>query len=874
MKTNPNIFKFQPNEKSGLSEVHLQLVQKVKVFSLNNVKISAFIDMSVRLHNALLSNKITTFSDLTKMRLEEIRKLRGIGRKSFEELLNGLLNLLLINDFSDIEMIKENNNIDEVLKFNTFLLNLKESAEMKKISKSVDFLSNELPVRVINVLKRYNITTVEQLYSKDWNFFKSLSNFGKKSFSVFREYLYDKFEFSDEMTIKHNQEHSRSPFVNYEMLKNIPIDNDHILIELLSTEEVFNELSKYDVVTLEDLKNKNEDDNLFTDESIVYDYHFFKNIEEASRPYKDRINDSFRNFYNSLNYKHQIIIVLRLQGKTLEEIGSYLGVTRERIRQLILKVQSKYFNGIGSRILTWLKIYTNNATYITKKDLDSILGKYADTMTFLYGEMFDKSLNILILNKDYIDDVYEEINNLPKIIMMSEFEGKYEASFHKDLLKTYITKNYNILNDYAFKHKPTLVEKYSIVLDKYFDYIKIYDDNHISLFKKYYVQTFNDTSIYEKSNRAITGTFDRMSNLMMKDRGTYQIKHFSISDDLIMKIKETIMKHKSISFRRLFDFLKEDLFKQDIKNHYQLHGIVNKYLPNFMTNKDIVSIEDTFASSEFEIRNFIKKQEGFFTLKDLLKAIPTLSEVALGVYMSENDDIISTFNRRYIPSRCLKLSNSDKEQLKHHIETLLLKVELVTSQRILFEIFFDYFPNVMNENNIDNTHFAYQFMKYFYGKDFKFEFTAIWKSLDIALPQVEYIISKFNEKKIIKIKEITDFYKDNYIVIQNTKSLLDKFYDEGYLRIDEDTIIDSKILNFSNILINRIEEILIYSMRNNEISTSEIETYDVFPILNKVSWNKHLLAHLIKKYSERIYVIDIGNQYNALDYIFKEKENE
>ena len=139
------------------------------------------------------------------------------------------------------------------------------------------------------------------------------------------------------------------------------------------------------------------------------------------------------------------------------------------------------------------------------------------------------------------------------------------------------------------------------------------------------------------------------------------------------------------------------------------------------------------------------------------------------------------------------------------------------------------------------------------------------KDLEIKLPE-ERILDKFLKQEVIYISEIVKFTKRHKIFINSIKELLENFYSKDYLRIDEDILISKKNIHVDKKIIDNIIN-LIFD-KTKVINTSDIESYRNFPKLS-LTWNKHLLGHLMINFSESISVKTNGNQYNKIEYVIR-----
>jgi len=865
---------------SGLQNLDFELVfqkAKLKIHSSNlcDLPIELYMKSTVRLMNALKRSNIFTFRDLFRLDLNEISRIRNLGYKSFKELINNL------NDFSnqlDTQLIEQPENIDiqtdNPTYFDQYLTKIREMYSDQPAFQSKMISEYPLSPRVINALRRGKIQTMEQLATKDWMFFLHLNNFGRKSFKELRSFLYDHFDLNlDSITLETSNQIS-SFLINHELIQNIDQENAHYSLSQLIHETTYNKIKAYDIELISDLISLDNGHSFFKDKIICNNYEFYEMLKVLDTPLETRINLEFTEIVNSLKPLFRDILLMRSQGYTLEKIGQKHQLTRERIRQICEKIvrkanTKKQFNDI----IRYLKIISEGRMYCTKTQLESILSQNLQIFIWYFGDSYDRDLDTLFLNNTIRNEVYQEISNLDSTIILKDFQDDYEFLEHHKILKTYIMNKYNILKEYAFKHKPTLVELYTIVLKEKFEYMRISDEIALAKFREYYFELFGDQDIFSKTSRSITAILQRLPGIDMHGRGEYRFTETKFNANLILMLNETIEKHGTISFRGLFELHKGELVQSGVTNQFQLHTIIKKNLPGLYTNRDNVSnTQFIYIDIDTSIHNFIMNQNATFTYAEIKKAIPDITELQLFTHIEQFRDAISMFNRKYMPSYLLVLEE-ERVKLSTLIERILINEGIITSQRLYLEILGEHFNQVIKVNQIDNAHYAYQFVRYFLNNEYTFGYNCIFFYNQTPIKQLDYLVQKFIGYNKIAIKDIYSYSNRNFINIQNMKTLLDSFYERGYMRLDDDIIINSKLLQFPTQLIVQLEDLIKESIVGDYLSTDEIDTYEKFPKIS-IPWNQHLLAHLIKRYGERYYVFDIGNQWNSLSYQFKEKENE
>jgi len=735
---------------------------------------------------------------------------------------------------------------------------------------------SDLSVRLKNALIANRIYTLNDISRVNSNYLLKLRGLGRESFDELRTYLYKNYPV--DLTIKHagnKCEFKPIYVIDYETISSIDDSNGRYLLSFFIKESERKYIEKYDIVYVYDLKSFAPNHPFFEDKEIIYNYGFYQSIILLKNSIVHMIHTDFKLLLDPISKTQYNIITARVMGKTLENIGNTQELTRERIRQIINNVISKLsrnqkFISIKSRI----RIITNNCGYITKDALEVLFKQLTPIFIMLCNGSYNQDLCAYFYDESVMTKVWEVIKSLPEVIEVGDLSQITNENSYSSLVEAYIGNNYVRRKLYLFKKKPNLLELYSIVLEKSFHTIKIYEQSEIAAFRKSYVELFGDESIMKTSDRAISGTFERIENLVMVNRGEYHLNQSEVPDEMIKKLEKTIINKLSIPFNGLFEIHCDELKFFGVKNAYQLHSIINKQLPGYYTNRDFVSVENGILFTQQElIDNFVETQKSKFTLKDMKTRIPGLSEQALFTYMETGNKLINIYNKQFVPTSLLKLSTHDKEKIYKILRDLTESGNIVTSQRILVEILGHEFVHVLKDNQIDNAHYAINFLKFYFKDYFNFQNNCISDfSVEIKIPN-NRMIDEFKTKTKFNIKELIDYAKANWIVIGNMKTLLESFYDLEFIRIDDENIVQSKMLKFPDWLISQIEELIIENMIKGSIFTEEIQTYSEFPKIT-IPWNEHLLAHLIKNFGSRLYVIESGDTYMHLSYELKERENE
>lgn len=294
---------------------------------------------SVRTCNSLMRARITTVGYLIKKSKEDLLSIRNFGKNSLKEVENFLSSIGFKLDYYLIDNVKlkENNSIiffkdvstldDDTLEnlyklIPIFLINIRSVKEVLNLNINV----LDIPNRAKNCLKRYGIYKLIDLVEVDINFLISIPSFGKQM-------LFETKSKLELIGINIGRQ-------NYSGLKKY----------IQKSKEIINEYGKRE-------KNKVQ--------LLMFKYD---NLKEFLI---DSINNS------NFNERDKFVIIERfINHKTLEEIGLQLNITRERVRQIVKKIQNKYLQVLTfylRDLIDYLKNFIADNSIIIEENISTVI---------------------------------------------------------------------------------------------------------------------------------------------------------------------------------------------------------------------------------------------------------------------------------------------------------------------------------------------------------------------------------------------------------------------------------------------------------------------------------------------------------------------
>lgn len=236
------------------------------------------VGFSIRTYNALAKNGIVSVNQLAFLDFDNVRKIKNLGAKSLSEIIDFYKNNACVSALDSV-----GNGYDKEL-YEYIALELKDLPYSKEI---------------LNKIKRGLIEKNEQIKDLKAN---------KDAESLVRDERFIKLIW--------NNESVRESYASY-LLSVVSDEEDRLGAPAV---ELFKEIGLHDKTI-----------NYLVETSKI---ELLDGVYRLRRP---RIND----WLASLDERASSVIKMRLEGKTLEECGQIVGVTRERIRQIESKAIRK-----------------------------------------------------------------------------------------------------------------------------------------------------------------------------------------------------------------------------------------------------------------------------------------------------------------------------------------------------------------------------------------------------------------------------------------------------------------------------------------------------------------------------------------------------
>lgn len=364
----------------------------------------------------------------------------------------------------------------------------------------------------------------------------------------------------------------KNTFIEDNQIENKGLDRK-LIIELF--EKGYLELDKSGSIFMISIDNLSFYDEILDVFKLDRNY-YIENKSEEKQNIEECVTMTL-NDYLSSDFNRKEILLLRLEGKSLKEVGDEFGITRERVRQIVNKI-----------------VNTMPSIYEVQK----------------YSEVFSKYM----ISKEIFINVFCSDGRVYELLTLVSKKGDLDISKH--ILEGDFdekAKQYIIANSRRFIEKGNykkLSREYIIGeilqrnehLQKYFSLEDIY-----YLYNEE-IEDYPKLSI--SSIRGLDSLLDRCSNVIFSFKEGYRFHSIDYTKEIGDKLIEIILSISdgAYSMNYIYENNLETMKKLDILNGSELHYFIKKYV-------DIVENINLGRNPEFVKGNLPKKEYVLSELK-------------------------------------------------------------------------------------------------------------------------------------------------------------------------------------------------------------------------------------------------------------------
>lgn len=463
--------------------------------------------LSVRAYNCLKRNRIHDTADLLALSKDDLSNMRNMGRKSVEEVVE-VMQKLFAGEFKEVNLLKKDVNIPKKI---MVLHHVSEDTLINEVSgilfqnqdglyvEDVSIEELQFSKRTMGILLRSQCITTSQIINMKYSDLCELSGMGAKSLAeiidklseitliryakdgsdekieVILEQLSEEFSVCLDSKIKLQllanikttllkMSVDESSNFDTEVLKNTSFL--HVLYSDTTTEKLMQtaimSLMKNGAVTHSFVVN-NMPQTFVTSgrfDEMLREMLCLKKIEETEDGYEIYYPCVGECIEQLENKKSAQALYLRLEGKTLEETGNELGVTRERARQMIKKALEHLPKVKENQFKYWFENYALN-----KDDFNAIFktsNSSYNYMSLVFENIGKKTLEDILEDERATGGIIRRTQAVMKkysVLIGEEYVPLKRGEITKSLLKLHFSdREYTVAEFYDF-YNSFLVEK-------------------------------------------------------------------------------------------------------------------------------------------------------------------------------------------------------------------------------------------------------------------------------------------------------------------------------------------------------------------------------------------------------------------------------
>lgn len=843
-----------------LNSLGMKLRQvNIPLFKLFNVgDIEQYKDVSVksidfgrRFTNALNEKGVDTMFSLLQFSIDDLQKWEHLGSVTIKDAVRQL------NDyFSDSSrgIIKIKNKSLEIQKLREKIVTIIDAEINGEPVPCDDLDENELAL--YSKIKEGINVCGEEFYIE----IKKNPDYAKVLGEVLREYYIPVLEVLE----KNNK-----LFQDYRL---IPLEFRNKSAKLLykvyelRTRHKIAFLDRFDEqITISELVKKVRNDEIVECyQPLGYFLQWIKNIDVNNTVQEIFSRDALASTYKvdeSLKDKYWLVLEMRAEGETLENIGSLIDATRERVRQIEKKYAKQFavcYQNNKYDLLAVIHALRGGDNVLSKSEVQAIIGeKYTNLLWLVLSkELLD--CNLYRYSKEYDAVLFIEGNQnnaenlrrvnkeLPEMFFAEELEEliddlseKFGVS--KELIMVDIQRQYTKYGTLYSHSSPTVVFMCRYILKTRFpNGFKTGDATEAKRFQTYLIEVFGDKK-GKMTARALDAKIGEVGVLC--DRGKYlHPDYLHVEKWIIDEINSFIESNEKtvVTYSEVFDELRTVLSSSQITNRFILQGALKFYGCKYKLTRDYITKEKgKNLTDEFE--DFAKGC-GEFHKSDFFVAFPSMTDANLGMLIGRCPNVFSIDNGYYMHSSVLHLIDKDYDEIRKYLDNVCS--DCPANSRYLFEEFSYKFIDFMTRNEITNHTKLFGILSYMFGNEFVFSRPYITKEENTSLTNRDVILRCLDGFDTITIEDTIEMCQERGIRYLSS-GYLTRQISPNFIRINETTLMryeltgvnDDVILEVANYIANRVEA-------NKYCSVATIKDFLWFPTIS-IEWTSYLVESIM-----------------------------
>ena len=570
------------------------------------------------------------------------------------------------------------------------------------------------------------------------------------------------------------------------------------------------------------------------------------------------INTFFESIYSK--ERNKIVLQGRADGKTLEQIGHILSITRERVRQIGCKISREF--GIYQKrikIISKVSAERNNDSVLTIEEITPFCGLYANELIYLlkgYKSLkytFDKGLDVFIVDDMFLaDKVLEYVDRLPNIIKENELSNILREAYimediPDELLTKAILKSYKRTGNVYHRDSLTLSYIYKKTLETFYaEGIHVYDAKSIQEFRESVYKLFGSVNLPE-NDRSITARI--VDSGILCDRGKYRPKKNQyIPSELAARIFNFIKNNEVeiLMMKIVFTKFEKELRKYNIDNHYYLQGILHEmYADQLYFKRDYVSTNSNLTSIYSTIVNYIENANYLVTKEQIKNQYPGITDSVI-TFATNHDNILNYFGE-YLHVNKIKISQEETVYLKNKINEVVYD-GLTHHIKGLYDTVKQERPEIFMRNAVHYPHSAFSLLEYLFRDDFQFERPFFAKNsveINRSAERLETFIAGKETVDVLEVRQLADEMR--YVITSMIEYI--NSYNDTHLWVNKDKIMKIDAIGITEEIVHNVEEKIIKCVDDTVPIRNIMYSYNL-PQIN-VPWTDWLVYAALNKWGTK-----------------------
>lgn len=580
----------------------------------------------------------------------------------------------------------------------------------------------------------------------------------------------------------------------------------------------------------------------------------------------------FLEMYTALKDSARNCLLLKAQGQTLQEIGESIGVTRERVRQIIAKTVRK-LNFVNGPILEKLMqgqgcFYKSDIKKLfnVPEHLDCFAYILENSETIHYFEFADKFVDSKLIPDDWEAQLrtmmYELVGDAVNYYdILDEVEAelanrKLNFLDASDFMGFLFEQRYIAMGDYIMKRRGVYKRICYDTIRRYFKTgIKLDsdDENQDMLRMREIISREYAGYTLPDNNRAITA---RVSpDLILCGRGRYCAPENAVLDEnLFAEIVEYInnSEETSLYYAEIFAAFSGRLIAEtSVDNANYLHGALRYLYPDdFEYERDLLvkhgMLRVTFGE---RLVNAIKSNGGPIAKKELLKQFPGVTDIRIVNAIVADPKLIQWDYNEFNHIDNVHCTDSDADQLHIILDELLNIQGGYSSENNFYSAVKNKYPGFLEKNKIESSLNLFYIAAYLFSKDYRFSRPHIASQ---AFPDME--LTNINVARFF-VADRPELYYQEFVQISQragwsngTFTIILNAIEKDYIRVDLNRYIHRSLFSVTPDAIEATRHQLENLVHDSGYyGIFAIFSYDGFPAID-YEWNEHLLQSIIENY--------------------------